>query len=656
MVQKLCESPGYKFTSGLLAYMEENVESLEGLYSRGIRRLYEAVECGSVDEYRQVLDNEVSTIQKQDSKCELTRQQIVERLLTTHVENNSTALIAAARGNHREIVRFLLDECLVDIEQTGRVKSFQNSTYDRYVDDATPLWISSTGGHVELVKDLIDRGADLNHGTRTKSTPFRGACFHGHMDIIRTLERAGCDVNLYNDQLQTPLLTACATGQLSVVKFLFEIGAKRTVESTGLNELFVAASYSNYDIVRYLVSSTGDEYSVEEKIMALELAGASVIDMDKGMGVGLSLWQEALELRRTDSSHLLNDLQNVHTVNAYRNVMEPVSDDDLLALATDPDMMMMRALAVRERVLGTHHPFTAHQVRYRAVQYIRHKMYDRCIDLMKHAMKLQNQVTCRVDSPAFEEDEIILVHARLFQYFSLKWYFTDMEPFFSDAVHKMEKVLKSITAREETEDMRKAVGKLMVSCLHLLAVWIKCLCESKKLQDDEHSTKVTEAHSSECVTQLVRKLILLDPRNEKGQTLLHLACTHETKGAFAVDRRPMEFPSLPVVKCLIKSGHRLNIQSNNQETPFLLACNRTSRCKVDILNELLTRGTYAHCRDIHGRTALQLCTSGSEVSDWLSEHLPFKTLQSFSACAVKDNLISYVGHVPTSLHRFLDYH
>ena len=636
--------------------MEEDCQPLSDRIADGIKQVYSVAETGRVEEVKQTIDKLVEDLGEQQCACALSRQDLVRSLLGRNSDNNSTALLAAARGNHIDLIVFLLDECLVDIEQTGRVKSFQNNGYDRYVDDATALWIAATGGHTNLVKELIKREADLNHGTRTKSTPFRGACFHGHMDVIRTLRDAGCDIDLPNDQMQTPLLTACATGQMGVVRFLFEIGAKRMRESTGLNELFVAASYANCEIVKFLVDLTGDEYSVEEKIEALELAGASVIDADKGSTDGLSLWKQALEMRESKLPHSLEKLQEISAVEAYRCVIEPVTLNDLFALALDPDMMLMRALSVRERVMGTHHPFTAHQVRYRAVQYIKYKQYDRCIELMKHALKLQNEVTCRLDSPAFEEDEIILVHARLFQYFGLKSCFPDIEPFFSNAVYKMEKALVSIRAVEESKGAHKTIGKLMISCLHLLAVWIKCLTDSEKAGHGEHCNENEGRNVPECVSSLVSRLVSLDPRNERGQTFLHLACTVETKGTFAVDRRPMEFPSLPVIRCLINSGHRLNIQDDQHETPFLLACKPASQCKVEILRALLTAGAYAHCRDIYGRTAWQLCGGRSEVDDWLSQYLPFKSLQSLAACAVKDHLISYVGHIPTSLHKFLDYH
>jgi ankyrin repeat protein len=636
--------------------MEKACQQLSDRIADGIKQIYSVAETGQVQEVKQTLDRLVDSLIDQQCACALSRQDIIRSLLGRNNENDSTALLAAARGNHIDLVIFLVDDCLVDIEQTGRVKSFQNNGYDRYVDDATALWISATGGHTDLVKELIKRHADLNHGTRTKSTPFRGACFHGHMEVIQTLRDAGCDINLPNDQMQTPLLTACATGQINVVRFLFKIGAKRMKESTGLNELFVAASYANCDIVKFLVDLTGEEYSVEEKIEALELAGASVIDADKGSEEGLELWKRALKMRVSELPSSLEKLQKMSAIEAYRCVIEPVTLDDLSALALDSDMMLMRALSVRERVMGTHHPFTAHQVRYRAVQYIKYKQYDRCIELMKHALELQNKVTCRLDSPAFEEDEIILVHARLFQYFSLKSCFPDVKPFFRNAVKKMKRAKESIHGVEERKDAHKTIGKLMISCLHLLAIWIKCLSESKKKEHGGEDDENEGRNVPECVSHLVSRLVSLDLTNETGQTFLHLACTVETRGTFAVDRRPMDFPSLPVIRCLIKCGHRLNIQDIKHETPFLLACKPKSQCQVEVLSELLAAGAYAHCRDIHGRTAWQLCEGHCDVEEWLSQYLSFRSLQTLAAYAVKDHLLSYVGHVPTSLHKFLDYH
>ena len=42
-----------------------------------------------------------------------------------------------------------------------------------------------------LVEALVNAGADVNHVTRTNSTPLRAACFEGRLDIVKYL----CEVD-----------------------------------------------------------------------------------------------------------------------------------------------------------------------------------------------------------------------------------------------------------------------------------------------------------------------------------------------------------------------------------------------------------------------------------------------------------------------------
>ena len=38
-----------------------------------------------------------------------------------------------------------------------------------------------------LVESLVNAGADVNHVTKTNSTPLRAACFEGRLDIVKYL-------------------------------------------------------------------------------------------------------------------------------------------------------------------------------------------------------------------------------------------------------------------------------------------------------------------------------------------------------------------------------------------------------------------------------------------------------------------------------------
>jgi len=59
---------------------------------------------------------------------------------------------------------------------------------DYYV--ATPIWYAANNGDVEIVKYLLDNGANPTQVNRYGWTPLRQAKFHNHTEVIELLENA----------------------------------------------------------------------------------------------------------------------------------------------------------------------------------------------------------------------------------------------------------------------------------------------------------------------------------------------------------------------------------------------------------------------------------------------------------------------------------
>lgn len=55
------------------------------------------------------------------------------------------------------------------------------------IEEATPLWCAAAAGHLNIVKLLVRKGANVNSTTKSNSTPLRAACFDGYYDIIKFL-------------------------------------------------------------------------------------------------------------------------------------------------------------------------------------------------------------------------------------------------------------------------------------------------------------------------------------------------------------------------------------------------------------------------------------------------------------------------------------
>lgn len=55
------------------------------------------------------------------------------------------------------------------------------------MEGVTPLWCAAAANYLEIVRFLVDRGADVNRTTITNSTALRAACFDGHEEVCSVL-------------------------------------------------------------------------------------------------------------------------------------------------------------------------------------------------------------------------------------------------------------------------------------------------------------------------------------------------------------------------------------------------------------------------------------------------------------------------------------
>lgn len=77
-------------------------------------------------------------------------------------------------------------------------------------------------GHLSVLKTLVKAGANVNHPTKTNSTPLRAACFNGRLDIVKYLIDHQADINIPNTFNNTCLMIASYKGHLDIVsRFIY---------------------------------------------------------------------------------------------------------------------------------------------------------------------------------------------------------------------------------------------------------------------------------------------------------------------------------------------------------------------------------------------------------------------------------------------------
>ena len=77
----------------------------------------------------------------------------------------------------------------------------------------------------EIVRALVEAGADLNQARESGATPLHAASYKGHLAVVKYLVEAGADLNPGNYEGSTPLALACRAGHKKVVAYLKRAGA-----------------------------------------------------------------------------------------------------------------------------------------------------------------------------------------------------------------------------------------------------------------------------------------------------------------------------------------------------------------------------------------------------------------------------------------------
>ena len=97
--------------------------------------------------------------------------------------------------------------------------------------DESPLFVASAAGHVEVVRLLVDAGADKNFAV-LGMTSLMLASRQGRVEMVRLLVEAGADKDMTctcDHAGATALMLAACRNRVEVVRLLVEAGAEKDV-------------------------------------------------------------------------------------------------------------------------------------------------------------------------------------------------------------------------------------------------------------------------------------------------------------------------------------------------------------------------------------------------------------------------------------------
>ena len=90
----------------------------------------------------------------------------------------------------------------------------------------TPLHLAAWGGYKDLVKLLLENGANIDEKNKNSGiTPILWAAGQGHKDIVKLLVDRGANIDVKNDRGVTPVFQAAEEGHTDIVMLLLSAGA-----------------------------------------------------------------------------------------------------------------------------------------------------------------------------------------------------------------------------------------------------------------------------------------------------------------------------------------------------------------------------------------------------------------------------------------------
>lgn len=140
-----------------------------------------------------------------------------------------------------------------------------------------PIHLAARAGHCALVADMLRQSpGEVWSVDAMLFTPLHNAAVSGHLDVVRLLVNAGAEVDTADDRGRTPLIRAAEYGNLPVVDLLVSHGAKLDwVDAFGWTALYQSTLCGHSDMVEHLLVLGADMNGAGGESPVLAAAGGA---------------------------------------------------------------------------------------------------------------------------------------------------------------------------------------------------------------------------------------------------------------------------------------------------------------------------------------------------------------------------------------------
>ena len=483
---------------------------------------------------------------------------------------------------------------------------------------------------VTVLRSLIKNGADVNALTNDKCSPLMMSSLSGSVNVVTILVENGANMDIQNQNGDTALHYAvCATRNSSeVVNKLLTLGASHLRNQKGLTPLLFASYILKHSLVEELIQRP--EIMKEQRIDALELLGASLTIWQRASEGSVNKYiKRGMEERFADSSNPLLK-QPMEPVEAYQNRKECQNLEQLAQIEGDRNAMVIDSLLILERFFGTKDTELLPQIRWSATEKWYIDSYIR-IGLYQHAIRVAHCCNQSAISDLYEAMCLLYVNMDDCDLQRGKILLELLDQTVLE--YKYQRKLGEQFGIKLGRDECKVLFRSTVKLVHMISTHKYCE-ESKTI----------------CVSELLRKLCYQNPRDQCGNTLLHLIEIFGTE----------LFPCLDEAKLLLNAGFNVNAMNNDGDTPLHRAVKLLplSGGKIqfltDMLHVLFDGGAHHDFVNNDGKTPMDMAKT-DEARMILSEKRNLE-LKCISARAVIKFRIPYLGVVPKTLEKYISMH
>lgn len=182
------------------------------------------------------------------------------KLLTATDKNQRYILHWAAVQGRERVAELLL--------------KFENPPINELDDTQTsPLILATLKGNLNIVKMLVEKGADINQRNWQGHSSIQYACSKGWKDVVEYLLEKGVDVNVVDNRGDSSLHRLASLGRIEILEMFLKYNPNVNCQnSEGNTPLHIACEDNEATVVLALVQHGADtEIMNKDKKLALDL-------------------------------------------------------------------------------------------------------------------------------------------------------------------------------------------------------------------------------------------------------------------------------------------------------------------------------------------------------------------------------------------------